>query len=442
MVMSHGAVRELAADVLIPGLQNEASKLDEIDKWLRWSPPKVNVPKSASQEQKYLRNLSETPWLGLVVTTVAQQLQAEGVHSSQSTDSTALWGPWLRNRMPSRQRAIQRAALAYGYSYTTVMPGDTGAVIRGYSPRDMYAVYQDPVVDDYPMYYVRKVGNRYVVVDESAAYTLITNPSGQLEYVEHQEHRAGVAPAVRYSNQIDLEGRTPGEIEPFIPMAKRINQTSFDRLLTQYHNSWKVRTVTGLERPTSDADRAAEKLRLRQEDLLIGEDGVAFGSLPETPLQGFIQAWESDVEALAAVSQTPAHALTGKMVNLSADAITEARSILDLKANERKIGFGDSHAQVLRLAAHIENRKDDAGDFTLSIQWADLGSRSLSQAADALGKFSSQLGIPPRLLWARIPGVTAEEVTAWQKYTDEHPSDTSLLASALVRQADGADGSR
>ncbi len=51
---------------------------------------------------------------------------------------------------------------AYGYSYTTVMPGvldaDAGtqgaAVIRGRSPRDMYAVFADPVEDEYPLYYL------------------------------------------------------------------------------------------------------------------------------------------------------------------------------------------------------------------------------------------------------------------------------------------------
>lgn len=443
--MRKQSVVELANDVLIPGLSSATPVLDRIDSWFRWDPEKVQVPNRAAAEEKQLRDLSETPWLSLVVTTIAQQLVAELVHSAEVTETKEIWGPWQRNRMQSRQRAIHRAALAYGYAYTTVMPGDSGAVIRGYSPRQMHAVYQDPVVDEYPMYYIRKIGNRYEIVDESAVYTLVLSDSptgGRLEYVEHREHRVGVAPAIRYSNQIDLEGRTPGEVEPFIPLAKRINKTSFDRMLAQHFNSWKVRTATGLERPATEAEQAEQKLLLRQQDILVGDDGVTFGSLPETQLDGFIHAWESDVEALAAVSQTPAHALTGKMINLSADAITEARSILDLKANERKIGFGDSHAQTLRLAAHVEGRKRDASDFTLSIQWADLGSRSLSQAADALGKLSSQLGIPPEKLWDRIPGVSAEDVDSWLKWREAHPPEASLIASALRGQIDGSDSVR
>jgi len=439
MVMSQEAVVTLAREVLIPGYQAERAKLDLIDNWYRWNPEQVRVPGHADQEEKYLRDLAETPWLGLVVTTVAQQLVGELVRSSERDDVKALWLPWQRNRMPSRQRAIHRAALAYGYAYTTVMPGDSGAVIRGYSPRNMYAVYADPVEDEYPMYYIRVVGNRYVVVDEEAVYTLV-DQDGRLQYVTHDLHGAGVTPAIRYSNQIDLEGRTPGEVEPFIPIAKRINKTTFDRLLIQHHSSWKIRTATGLDMPTDPAEQQRVKLLLRQDSILTGEEGVQFGTLDETSPEGLIKAGETDIETLAAVSQTPAHALTGKMINLSADAITEARAMLDLKAGERKVGFGDSHVQTLRLASHIEGRKEDAEDFTLTMYWADLESRSMSQAADALGKMATMLGIPAEKLWDRVPGVTPDIAASWLKYKQENPSAEEQLASALNVQSNGSNG--
>lgn len=439
MVMRPDSVITLARDLLIPGWQQEKQRLDDIDNWYRWSPDKVRVPSQADAEEKYLQELSETPWLNLVVTTVAQQLVAEQIRSTETDEVAPVWRPWQRNRMPSRQRAIHRAALAYGYAYTTVMPGDTGAVIRGRSPRQMYAVYQDVVVDEYPMYYLMVDGNRYTVVDEEASYTLV-DQNGRIEYVTYELHNAGVAPAIRYSNQIDLEGRTPGEVEPFIPIAKRINKTTFDRLLVQHHSSWKVRTATGLEEPANDEEARRQKLLLRQGDILTGGPDVEFGTLDETSPDGLIKAGEADVETLAAVSQTPAHALTGKMINLSADAISEARAMLDLKAGERKAGFGDSHLQTLRLAAHIENRPRDAQDFSLVMEWSDLGSRSMAQAADALGKLSTMLGIPPEKLWDRIPGVTPDLAAAWLKYKKANPSPEAELAAALRVQSNGTNG--
>jgi hypothetical protein len=439
MVMSPSAVLTLAEEVLIPGWQMERQRLDMIDKWYRWDPDKVRVPQHADQEEKYLQELAETPWLGLVVTTVAQQLVGELIRSGDGRDIKATWKAWQRNRMHSRQRAIHRAALAYGYAYTTVMPGDTGAVIRGYSPRDMYAVYQDPVEDEYPMYYLRVRGSHYIVVDEEAVHTLGME-NGKLTYIQYELHGAGVCPAIRYSNQIDLEGRTPGEVEPFIPLAKRINKTTFDRLLVQHHSSWKVRTATGLEDPKDDADNERRKLVLRQNDILTGGEGVTFGTLEETSPEGLIKAGETDIETLAAVSQTPAHALTGKMINLSADAITEARAMLDLKAGERKVGFGDSHVQTLRLASFVEGRNEDAEDFTLVMDWADLESRSMSQAADALGKMATMLGIPPEKLWDRVPGITPDIAKGWLEYKKANPSADEQLAAAINTQSNGTDG--
>lgn len=440
MVMKQDAVVALTADVLVPQAMQEWSRLDVIDGWLRWNPEKLRVPQHANQEQRDLRDLAESGWMSLVVTNLAQQLFAEQVTSTQrerpeNEKVAPVWVPWLRNGMPARQIAIHRAALGYGYAYSTVMPGDSGAVIRGRSPRRMYAVYADPVMDEYPMYYLLKSGsNGFVVVDEEAAYRL-QYEDGRLVYVTHDVHGVGVAPAVRYSNQIDLEGRTPGEVEPLIGPAKRINKTTYDRLLQQHFNSWKVRYATGLDMPSDPAERERIKLMLQQNSLLVGEKDVDFGTLDETPLEGIIRAEEHDVETFAAIGQTPAHALTGKMINLSAEAISEARAMLDLKAGERKVGFGGSHVGTLRLAAHIEGRDDDSSDWTLQMDWRDLESRSMNQAADALGKMATMLGIPPELLWDRVPGVTPDVAAAWAKYKREHPDSDAQIAAALAIQA-------
>ncbi len=316
-------------------------------------------------------------------------------------------------------------------------------MIRGYSPRDTYALYQDAVEDEYPMYFLRKRGSHWLVYDEEAVYVLGQESTG-LTFIEHQVHGAGVAPVVRYSNQIDLEGRTPGEAEPLIPLAKRINKDTFDRMTAQHFNSWKVRTAVGLEDPKTPEEAEQRKLILRQGDILTGGTGVQFGTLDETKPDGLIASEERDIATLAAVSQTPTHSLTGDMINLSADAITEARAMLDMKAGERKVGFGDSHAQTLRLAAHIEGRSEDAADFNVVIDWTDFQSRSMAQAADALGKLATQLGIPQEKLWDRIPGVTPDVAAEWERYKRANRTLSSRSPERCRRRAaaDGADGGR
>ena len=439
--MKRSDVLELANDVLIPGWQEQRRRLDLIDKWHRWEPDALRdkIPNYATSEHRNLAKISETPFLSLVVTTVAQQLVAEAFRSARSVDTERISEPWLRNRMHSRQRAVYRAALSYGYSYVTAMPGDTGAVLRGRSPRDLYAVYGDVVEDEYPMYYLLAKGSHKYVVDEEAVY-ILGDDNGRIDYIEERRHNEGVAPAVRYSNQIDLEGRTPGEVEPYVQVAERINKTTYDRMLVQHFNSWKVRTATGLDMPNDPEDREKVKLLLRQGDILTGEEGVQFGTLDETSPDGLIKATDEDVKILAVVTQTPVHALTGDLVNLSADAIAESRAMADLKVNERKVGFGDSNEQVLRLSAHIEGRREDAADFSIRTDWADLQSRSMNQAADALGKMATMLKIPVELLWDRIPTVTPEIAKAWLAYKKENPSAEEQLAAALNEQSNGVNG--
>lgn len=441
MVMKRNDVLELANDTLIPGWQQQRRTLDVIDKWHRWEPDalKDKIPNYASSEHRNLAKISETPFLQLVVTTVAQQLVAETFRSARGVEMDRVIAPWLRNRMHSRQRAVYRGALAYGYSYATAMPGDSGAVIRGRSPRDLYAVYGDVVEDEYPMYYLLVKGSHKYVVDEEAVY-ILGDDNGRVSYIEERRHNAGVAPAVRYSNQIDLEGRTPGEVEPYVQVAARIDKTTYDRMVNQHFNSWKVRTATGLDMPTDPADQERVKMLLRQGDILTGEEGVTFGTLDETSSDSLIKATDEDVKLLAVVTQTPVHALTGDLVNLSADAIAESRAMADLKVNERKVGFGDSNEQLLRLAAHIEGRAEDAADFSLRTDWADLQSRSMSQAADALGKMATMLKIPVELLWDRIPTVTPEIAKAWREYKEQHPSAEEQLAAALNEQSNGVNG--
>lgn len=436
-------VTELVHDSLFPAFQDERDRLDRIDKWYRWDQENVRVPNGAGQELKRLVELSKTPWLSLVVTNVAQAMYVDGYRSPDRKDLPA-YRIWQANDLDARQVAIHRAALAYGISYATILPGEPIPVIRGVSPRNMLAVYADPAEDDWPMYAIRayeqKGGWALRVYDEEAVYFLSTDSTGgDITYVEHRTHGAGVCPIGRYCNMLDLEGRSSGEVEPFIPVAQRINKTSFDRLMTQHFASWKVRTVAGMARPEEDEEANREKLRLRQDDVLVAEDpDTKFGVLDETPLDGFIKAWESDIEALAAVSQTPSHNLTGKMVNLSAEALAAARASLTQKVAERQKAFGKAHDQNLRLASHLAGDTDGAADFMAHVTWQDMEIRSMAQAVDALGKAAQMLGIPPEALWSRIPGVTKPEVDEWKRIRSE--GDPMAVMAATIERQTSADG--
>jgi hypothetical protein len=438
--MKQKDVLALTNDQLLPAFNKERQRLDRIDRWLRWDPEQPRLPRNTDREIKALQKLANTPWLNLVVTTVAQMLYCERIYSGDrpADELKAMWKPWQRNNMLVKQIALHRAALGYGLAYTGVLSGVGGARISGISPRDGLAVYGDPAEDEFPMYFIRVTtqpdGRMIRVYDEEHEYFMSTE-KGVLTYLEPRPHGSEVTPFVRYANQLDLEGRAPGDIEPLIPSAQRLNKTDYDRLLVQHFNSWKIRTATGLEDPADDEAAANIKLLLRQQDILTGGEGVQFGTLDETSLEGFIKAHDSDLESLAATSQTPTTAF-GKLINVSADGLVEARASLYAKRDERQMTFGSSHVTTLRLAAHVEGRHDDAEDFSVHAGWANTESSTMSQAVDALGKAAQMLGVPPRMLWDKIPGIDWETAESWRIHAAANPSADERLADAVARQTE------
>lgn len=424
MPMSQKETLGIVRSVLWPAFTAEKDKLDRIDRWYRWDHDRPHQPRHSTSEYKELSARAQTPWLGLVVTSVAQSLYVEGYRRADAEADASAWRWWQANGMDGRQIAVHRAATAYGLSYTSVLPGvddfdEEMPVIRGHSPRRMMAFYDEPERDDWPHLALQaeparvngSMGYALRVYDDTSIYFLQGDASGDtFTWVESRLHDVNVCPIVRFSNSLDLEGRADGEVEPFIPVAGRIDQTVFDRLVVQRFASWIVRTVSGLDKPESEAEAAATRLRLKVEDLLVGEEGVEFGHLPATPLDGFIAATKADIMNLAAVSQTPAHELLGDMVNLSADALAMARASLTAKVEERKHGLGESWEQTLRLASWVMGDIDAARDYSAQVRWRDTEIRSLAQAADALGKIATMLGVPVEVLWEKIPGWTDQDV--------------------------------
>ena len=446
-VLSQSNLLALVRDNLWPKFEKERDRLERVDRWYRWDHEDPKLPRGATSELKYLLELSKTPWLNLVVTKVAQTLYVDGFRSPSDTDFTQVWRTWHANKFNARQVAVHRAALAYGHAYATAFPGvdreGPRAVLRGVSPRRMLAVYADPAEDDWPMYAIQadpqgRDGWAVRVIDDEAIYFLNVTTEGEPTYLEYRIHDTGYPPVVRYANQLDLDGRTPGEVEPLIPLAARIDKTDYDRLLTQHFNSWKIRTVSGLAEFADNEEEAnRKKLKLRQDDFLVAEDpDTKFGTLDETPLEGFIKAKDSDVETLAALAQVPATALNGKAINISAEALAELRAGLMQKAYERQVSFGESHAQLLRLAAELEGRAELADDVMAEVTWQDMQVRSMAQAADALGKYAQMLGVPPQALWSRIPGVTKTDVDEWKRESLKQAGRD--MASALADAARAA----
>lgn len=439
--MKKSDVLDLVSQQLMPAFNKELKRTRNLEVWARDGGRKPVIPRTASREHKALADLSLTPWLGLLPRVSNQMLFMNGCHSDDRShaDLAAFWRPWLANGMRSRQSSVYNSALSYGLGYASVKRSKDGrAAFRVFSPAQMLPVYADPEADEFPMYAIivetDAQGRSIIsVMDETKEYLVgQESRTAKPEFIVEEAHGFNVCPIVRYAEDLDTEGRSPGEIERLLTVGSRINKTVYDRLLIQHNNSWKVRTATGLE-DTDQAGGEERKLKIGNDTVLTGAEGVQFGTLDETSVEPLIKAHDSDLEDLSAVSQTPMTAL-GKMINVGSEGVAEVKSGLRAKTRLHKETFGDSNVRLLRLAAFAEGRFEDAQDYSIEGKWADLEIETLAQAVDAYGKAATMLNIPPQMLWGKIPTITPAEAESFKKYANENPSPAMIEAQALASQ--------
>lgn len=460
------------AKSLLAILDRDEDRLKNIDDYLHGKHAGPYLPETAGAEYRLLARRAVSNWMPLLVGTPAQALYVDGFRrgggdagATRQPGDSPEWVRWQRSRMDARQAAVHRAALAYGHSFVLVTGRGDKVQISGLSSLRTAALYVDPANDEVP--YAALTVDRWSTTSggervDGAARLWI----GRMEFPvkltkdgprvgRGSAHGATETPVTRFAAAVDLEGRTIGVIEPMIPLQDRINQSVFDLLVAQTYGSFKVRWATGMAPPiklhpdlVKNPETGAMEANPRAGDpiidpttgqpellpidtnasrMMFGEDPeTRFGTLDETPLEGYIASIDMSIRNLAAVSQTPPHYLLGQLANLSAEALTAAETALSRKTEEFRKGFGESWERVFRLAAELAGDLTAGENFAGEIVWRDMEQRSLAQSADALGKLAVQLGIPARGLWARVPGTSQVELDEWNALYREDNAEGEL----------------
>lgn len=404
------------------------------------------MPKKYRPEYGAIEAVSRTPWGQLLVETYARDLLIEGYLNEDGKQSPLWAAAWQRNRMDRRQVALMMDVLRYGRAVTLSLPGvhpltgESMPVVSTFSPRSAIAVYSEASAE-YPEYalMVDREGSkfRYRVVDDDAVYTWLSGEAitqlseraladpvlsapGGYDLVSKVRHGLGVCPVVEFSIQYDADGRVAGLVEPIVSVLARLNQTVQNRMMVEQYGAHQVRTATGMAPPEEDATdgmtdteieayRAARKVAMSVDDMLVGGEGVTFGTLSGSPLQPFLDAERADIQALSGVGKIPPHYLLGQISNLSAEALVAAEQSKNGQLAMLRLQLADCLESLFRLWGHISGDAMEAAATSSQVRWRNDGSRSMAQTIDALVKLAS-IDVPLEMLLEMIPGWSDQDV--------------------------------
>lgn len=472
---------KLAAKMLAILSSDRDECLLRIDAYVRGIQDDPYMPDNADDEYKLLAERCVTNVMPFIIGTPAQAMYVDSFRKGRTSEDasdardtlvrtkvvTPEWDHWQKSRLDARQHAVYRGAFAFGHSFVLTEKTAKGVISKGLSALKTVALYADPANDDaayaaltitqWPSIEDKRPGRARMwdgTLEYAVTFESMTDATS-VKVGKAKRHGASECPVTRFAASVDLEGRTTGVVEPMIQLQNRINQTVFDLLIVQSFASFKVRTVSGMAPPLKmkpvyeavdgeqiivgwepeldENGRAIpDKVNVNARRMFFAEDHqTKFDTLDETPLDGFIAAIEMAFRHMAALSQTPPHHILGEIANLSAEALEAAETALSRKVDEFKSAFGESWERVFRIAAEI-GEFEGAEDMSGEVMWRDLESRSMGQAGDALGKLAESLGIPKRGLWARVPGVTSNELAHWEDLREEEDSELQL-AQAVTR---------
>lgn len=364
-----------------------------------------------------LRELSPTPWAKMIADSVEQDFIVKDITSKDTGQSAPSRRLWQQNSLDGRQRAVHQGIVHHGKAYNLVAPavgrldGKPTAYIRGKSALNCDAYFRDDF-DEWPEFFLEghKQRNadgteviRWDFWDDVAHHWLSSDTDGQkMEYISFEPHNMGICPVVRGYGNINLQGRVTGEIEPYITLFKRINQSTMDRLVVQRFGAFIIRWIAGIDAPETDEEKRAAAIALSMTDLLMipNENGKA-GSLPATPLDGYIRAREADIRDLSAVSQTPSFHMLGLSDNVGAEGLAAAEASHMRKIAVWKQSLGEFWEASMRLAGVAAGDQDIANDFESRVQWKSTKTESFLAWAQGLRTLSEGLGIPGEALWSR-----------------------------------------
>ena len=383
------------------------------------------VPEGAGDELVDIAKMSVKNVLAPVRDAFAEALSVVGFRASKDTDNAAAWALWQGQKLDARQSEAHRTATTYGTAYAIILKDG----IRLRSPRQVFAVYADAHVDEWPAYALetwvdrseKRAVRRGRLFDDEYVYEVnlgtVAKEQANGEGVSALQRRFTVAvegegephgfdfvPVARFVNSRDTEDMVVGEVEPLIGRQRAINAVNFDRLTVSRYGAFPQKYAIGWapQTPSELVQASAQRL------MAFDDDQVKVGAFPQASVEPYNSILAEMVLDVATAAHIPPFGLSGSVANLSAEAIALLLQPYHAKLRSKQESFGETWEQTLRAyaALHGVDVPEDA-----EMVWAEIEARSFAQVVDGITKLAS-VQVPIEVLLEDVPGWSQQRLIA------------------------------
>jgi Phage portal protein, SPP1 Gp6-like len=441
---SDQALLEAQRDRLLVHLAAQRAHALHLFDWYHGRQPYPDVRSKYREDYRLLLELARTPWARLVVDTIAERLHVQGFRTSEGVAvEQQAWDLFEASALNADEWLVYTEALITGAGYLSVATGEEGATI---TPESVFELTHEP-----------EPGNRRVIAAALKLYPLgwevrewqveLYRPEATYRWQAELADTRGLdatvfpidladklkpelaweesdpfevpnpllaVPVVPFENRATIIGGGVSELEDCLPILRRIDKLTLDKMLTSDVAAFRQKWATGLKVPTDpETGKPIEPYKAAVDRLWVSDkEGARFGTFEASDLGQYLKAVDAEIASLAAISRVPAHYLMQQ--NLanppSAESLVAAESGLVAKVRERQRRFGESWERAIRLGLALDENRVANGP-ALEVVWADAEMRNPAQVADAAVKLQT-VGVPQRAIWEYV-GATPQQLAEW-----------------------------
>lgn len=382
---------------------------------------------------------------------VAYDDAGEAIESNRFPDE---FKDWRRLRLARVQHTLYQGSVTYGQSFLEVFSTDGRPNAQVLSSLNTVALWDNPVSDEFPRSVLTIVrahteseGGLAYGWDSVNKYVLVTDDAGRWVVDEAVPHGLPATPIVRFPCFIDTEGRVSGLVEGLVEPQDRINQSTLDLLTGQAYTGNQVYTIAGARgekvlnpdgSPVLDeyGREVYRPFRMGARRVITSDsESTKFDRIPAGSLSDLLSALGSALEMFAVAGQQSPYIFTGKVSNLSSEALAALDSQFFRLVKFLHSQWGEAWVSCFRLFAWINGDVEGWEAWDVETRWEDFSIKTFSAYADGLSKVADSLQIPREGLWHMVPGVSSSTIEYWKSLKEGLPGFTEAgLEEAFLQE--------